>query len=60
MRTFVGLGNCSCTALPPASILSLKMNKNPAQFGYIHSWKAPKKMMVDHHLKKALLKARLN
>ena len=41
LETFLRLGNCSCIALTPASMQSLKMNKNPAQFGYIHSWKSP-------------------
>jgi hypothetical protein len=25
---------------------ALKMNKNPAQFGYIHFWKSPKRLNV--------------
>ena len=38
MRLFLRLGNRSCVALPPASLQSFKMIKNPVQFGYIHSW----------------------
>ncbi len=33
VHLFLCLGNRSCVALPPASLQSLKMNKNPVQLG---------------------------